>query len=436
MTPTTEGPSVAGAITRFAVAGLVALAVLGLGGAYALRGVSDRAAVDDARRLATLAGRGVAEPALGPGVIAGRPDAVAAFDEIVQERILSEDVVRVKIWAPDGRIVYSDEPRLIGRRYVLGEEERAALRDGTTQAEVSDLSKPENRFEADEGSLMEVYLPIRASSGEPVLFEIYQRRSAIAAQGRSILRAVAPVAGGSLLLLWLIQLPLAWSTARRLRQGLREREGLLETALEASSVERRRVASELHDGPVQDIAGLAFSLAAAAERTPAGTDPATRQALVAGAEAARDATRRLRAAVVDINPGRLHDEGLAAAVADLAAPLRTRGLDVTLDIPADLPLGAPAEELLYRATAEALRNVVAHSAASHVRVTAAVEEGRARLRVEDDGRGFAPGTRESRREEGHLGLVLVEDLATHLGGHAVVRSAPGAGTTLELEVPA
>jgi signal transduction histidine kinase len=71
-----------------------------------------------------------------------------------------------------------------------------------------------------------------------------------------------------------------------------------------------------------------------------------------------------------------------------------------------------------------------------VRVHAAVTGGRAVLRVEDDGRGFDPTTRERRRAEGHLGLVLVEDLAAHLGGRAEARSSPGMGTVLELEAPA
>ena len=56
--------------------------------------------------------------------------------------------------------------------------------------------------------------------------------------------------------------------------------------------------------------------------------------------------------------------------------------------------------------------------------------------MSDDGRGFDEATRARRREEGHLGLVLVEDLAAHLGGSAEVRSSPGGGTVLELEVPA
>jgi two-component system, NarL family, sensor kinase len=429
-------PSVRGAILRFAVAGLVALAVLAIGGILVLRDLTESEAVEDARQVATLAGRGVVEPALTDAAFAGRPLGLEELDTVVQERVLSEDVVRVKIWAPDGRIVYSDEPRLIGRRYPLGADELEALADGQTEAELSDLSEPENAFERDEGSLLEVYLPIRTPGGRQALFELYQRESSIEASGRDIALAVLPVVAGSLLLLWLIQLPLAWTTARRLRDGLRERERLLEAALESSSFERRRVAAELHDGPVQDLAGLSFSLAAAAGRAPEGTDPATLGALGDGADAAREATRRLRAAVVDINPGRLHDEGLAAAIADLAAPLAARGVRVEVDVPPDLPLSPPAEELLYRAAREGLRNAGAHSGAGRVAVRAAVAGGRATLRVEDDGRGVDAATRERRREEGHLGLALVEDLAAHLDGHARLRSSPGQGAVLEVEVPA
>jgi signal transduction histidine kinase len=68
-------------------------------------------------------------------------------------------------------------------------------------------------------------------------------------------------------------------------------------------------------------------------------------------------------------------------------------------------------------------------------VRAAVADGRASLTVEDDGRGVDPATRERRREEGHLGLVLIEDLAAHLKGQARLRSSPGQGTVLEVEVP-
>ncbi len=431
-----RGPSVRGAVARFMIAGLVALAALAVGGLLVLQPLGEREAVDDARRLATLAGRGVVEPALTDAALAGDPAALARLDRVVQERVLGDDVVRVKIWTPDGRIAYSDEPRLIGRRYTLGDDELAVLRSGETEAEVSDLGEPENAYERDQGSLLEVYLPIRSPGGELALFETYRRQSAIDASGREIITAFMPVIGGALLLLWLVQVPLAWSMARKLGEGSRERQALLETALASSALERRRVAADLHDGPLQDLAGLAFGLAGAARAAPEGTDPATVAALRDGADAAREGTRRLRAAVVDITPGRLHDEGLAAALEDLAAPLRARGVTVGIDVAPALVLAPPSEELLYRAAAEALRNARVHADPGRVDVRVAVADGRARLRVADDGAGFDDATRARRRADGHVGLELLEDLARHLGGHAEVRSSPGEGTVLEVEVPA
>ena len=74
----------------------------------------------------------------------------------------------------------------------------------------------------------------------------------------------APLAT-ALFVLLLFQLPLAYSLANRLQRGHEERERLLTSAIEASSAERRRIASDLHDGVVQDLAGVAFGLAPLAE---------------------------------------------------------------------------------------------------------------------------------------------------------------------------
>ena len=63
------------------------------------------------------------------------------------------------------------------------------------------------------------------------------------------------------------------------------------------------------------------------------------------------------------------------------------------------------------------------------------DEIRVRLVVADDGAGFGPDDRERRREEGHVGLSLLEELAARAGGRLDVRSAPGEGTTFELELP-
>jgi signal transduction histidine kinase len=70
-----------------------------------------------------------------------------------------------------------------------------------------------------------------------------------------------------------------------------------------------------------------------------------------------------------------------------------------------------------------------------VRVAVTTGGGHLRLEVTDDGRGFAPGERERRREEGHVGLSLLEELAARAGGGLEIRSAPHEGTTFRLELP-
>src|SRR5262249_59436480 len=156
------------------------------------------------------------------------------------------------------------DPRLIGARYHLGLEDLAEFRGSKAHAEVTNLSKPENRFERQFGRLLEVYLPIHTPSGLPLRYETYYRSSFISARGNRIFRHFVPAMLAALVLLALVQLPLAWWLARRVQRGQDERERLLRRAIEASDVERRRIARDLHDGVVQDLAAVSYSLAAAA----------------------------------------------------------------------------------------------------------------------------------------------------------------------------
>ena len=347
-------------VTQFALAGLAVLAVFGAAAVLALRSLGNAEALRDARQFATLAGQGIVEPTVAPGLLRGRPEAIAAVDRMVQERVLGERVVRVKLWARDGRIVYSDEPRLIGTRFPLDAEKLDVLRTGATKASLSDLSGPENRYEREQGDLYEVYLPIRAPDGTPLLFETYQRRSAVASTGRRIWMPFAALLLGSLLLLWLVQVPLAWRLGRRLQRTQAEREALLVRAVEASDDERRRIAADLHDGLVQDLAGISYSLSAAAQTE---ESPATRSTLEQAAAGTRDAMRRLRSLLVEIHPPNLRASGLEAALADLLAPLQARGVETELRVDAPLGLDEEAERIVYRAAAEALRNVARHAGA-------------------------------------------------------------------------
>jgi two-component system NarL family sensor kinase len=419
-------------VAQFALAGLVVLAVFGIAAVLVLRSLARDEALRDARQFAELAGQGIVEPTVVTTLLAGDPAALEAVDRAVNERVLGERVVRVKLWDADGRVVYSDEPRLIGARFPLDESKREVLRTGSTRAELSDLSGPENRFEQGQGDLYEVYLPIRAPDGTPLLFETYQRQGAVAATGRRIWLPFAALLLGSLLLLWLVQVPLALRLGRRLQRTQEEREALLVRAVEASADERRRIAADLHDGPVQDLAGISYSLSAAAETE---ASPEARHTLRAAAAATRDAMRRLRTLLVEIHPPNLRASGLEAALADLLAPLRAGGLETDLSIAPDAGLGEADEQLVYRAAAEALRNVERHAGATRVSVALASGADAVRLEVVDDGVGFTEAQRGERRDDGHVGLSLLEELAARAGAAVEVRSTPGAGTTFALEVP-
>ena len=425
-------PSVARAVTVFAVAGLAAVALIALVGSAVLRRIGTHESISDAKQVTRLAGRGIVAPQVTSGVIAGDPAALARLDRVVRARVLGDGVVRVKLWDASGRIVYSDEPRLIGSRYALGPDELHSLRGDSSDAEVSDLSRPENRFERGERKLLEVYLPIRARNGRTLLFESYQRFSSITANSHRLLGSFGPTLIGALILLELIQLPLAWSIARRLRQGHAERERLLWRAIEASDVERRRIASELHDGAVQRLAGVSYALEAAAQR--ANGDESA-DGLRACAAEARETVRELRALLVEIYPPSLQRAGLGAAVADLVSTVRAGGIEADVEIPAELGLSPDVEALFFRTAQEGLRNVVSHAGAERVWLQVARSNGHASLTVADDGRGMTSDERERARAEGHFGLRLIEDLANQAGGRLELDSAQGAGTRLRVEVP-
>lgn len=420
-------------MAQFALAGVAALVIVGLAVSVASRRVGEREAIVDARSEALAKAQAVVEPALTDAVLRVDPETDEAIDKVVRRQVLSPSLVRVKIWRADGTILYSDEERLIGSRYDLGDDERAALKEGHVEAEVSDLQRPENRFERQAKKLLEVYLPVETPNGTSVLFEAYFRYGSVKSSGNEVWRAFAPVSLGALVVLELVQIPLAWGLARRLRRRQLEREALLDRAIGASARERRRIAADLHDGVVQDLAGVSYALAAASRQE----GPVSPGALDAAAASVRSSIEALRTLLVEIYPPDLAAEGLAPAIDDLIGRATAAGLRAHVDtgsLPTDLR--GPVVELLYRTVQEALRNVVAHASASAVTVEAGVAGGRAFAQVTDDGRGFDVG-RESTASaaRGHVGLRGLRDLAADLGGELTVRSSPGSGTTVRMEVP-
>lgn len=435
---TSPPPRVDAAVGRFMLGSLAAIAVVVVGGFFALRDVAIDEATGDTRDRVRAEARLVEAAGLSDGIVRGDRAAIRRLDDLVAGQILGDSIVRVKLWTGRGEILYSDEPALIGRRYALGAEELELFETGGAEAKVSDLAEPENRFERPQGKLLEAHTTVRTPDGTQLLFEIYQRFSSVNATSSQLLRALAPPLVGGLIVLVLFQVPLAWTMARRLQRGHREREQLLATAVEASEQERRRIAADLHDGVVQDLAGVAFGLAPLTADAEQRGDDRAAGVLREATGTLRQGVRDLRTLLVEIHPPNLESAGLHVALSDLLSPLAASGIATSVRVEESRDGGgAEADALVYRVAREAIRNAQVHGRPSSVRVevTRPVPD-MTRLVVRDDGAGFAPDARERRGAEGHLGLTLLEGVVAQAGGTLAVRSSPGAGTTVELELPA
>ncbi|MFF4351798.1 GAF domain-containing sensor histidine kinase [Streptomyces sp. NPDC001530] len=197
--------------------------------------------------------------------------------------------------------------------------------------------------------------------------------------------------------------------------------------------ERSRLAHELHDAVSQKLFSLRLTAQAAAtlvDRDPSRAKGELQQVAALAAEAADE----LRAAVVELRPAALDEDGLVATLRTHVQVLdRAHSARVTFASRGVRALPAAQEEAMLRVAQEALHNALRHSGAARVDVTVEKRGPGAVLRVTDDGSGFEPTAIRSAGR--HLGLVSMRDRASGVGGTLTVESAPAKGTTIEMEVP-
>ncbi|MFC7263613.1 GAF domain-containing sensor histidine kinase [Streptomyces lutosisoli] len=197
--------------------------------------------------------------------------------------------------------------------------------------------------------------------------------------------------------------------------------------------ERSRLAHELHDAVSQKLFSLRLTAQAAAtlvDRDPARAKGELQQVAALAAEAADE----LRAAVVELRPTALDEDGLVATLRSHIQVLdRAHSARVTFAGRGVRALPAAQEAAMLRVAQEALHNALRHSGAARVDVTLEKRGPGAVLRITDDGSGFEPTAIRSAGR--HLGLVSMRDRASGVGGTLTVESAPGKGTTIEMEVP-
>lgn len=431
-----RGVSLAAAMVQFAIVGVAILFVVSLIAGSRVRDTSTQESIRDAQELASLMANEVVAPNMTPDLIAGKADALASMDAVIDSIVGRGTINRVKVFTPDGLVVYSDEHLLIGQRFPLEPEVLATFSSDKPVVIFTDLSGPENVYEQSLDSQLEVYLPMRLPTGETLVYEHYQHTSAVSAGADEVTAAFSPLIIRSLIALQLMQLPLAWWLARRVRESQRQRALLLQSALDASDGERRRIAQDLHDGIVQDLAGVSFAVDAVRHDPEVQRSPTAVATLDRVVDKAQASIRGLRTLLVDIYPPTLEEGDLAGALADLLAPFEARGVHTEFRDEITGPVTSELHGLMYRTAREALRNVERHAAASNVTVVLRDRDAdRIELLIADDGKGFLSDELEAQQADGHFGVRLLGDVARAAGGELQLESTPGTGTRVILVVP-
>jgi two-component system, NarL family, sensor kinase len=415
-------------------AALVVLALVAAVGSVIAQRTAERQGVHDAAVMTDLLATSTVQPQLTDAVLTD-PDAAATAFEPIAKAVVVEPVTRIKIWTVQGRILWSDDSSLIGRIFALDDEAKTALTGGKVVAAVSDVNRPENVDERNEGRLLEVYRPVWTPSGEPLLFEAYFRYDAVSARSTQLWHGFLGILLSSLLATLLLLTPIVWGLVSRTRRAQAQREALLQRAADVSLIERRRIAGALHDGLVQELAASSYVVAAQAEQAQRRGDTEAATALRETATSVRSGIGGLRALLVDLYPPNLRAAGLAAALRDVSSALVARGLhvDVTVDDAAVDRLDEQQQEAVFRVGQECVRNAERHARAGAVALVLALEGDIVRLEVTDDGIGMDDGEQAGREDS--FGRRLMADQAERVGAELSVRSAPGAGTTVRMEVP-
>jgi len=418
------------ALTRFLLVGFASLVLVAIPTVILFGNI----AKDRALRAATENWRNLSIHLVAPqttaGVIARDQAALARIDAVVRPGIRDGSIVRIKIWDMTGRVLYSNEPKLIGRVYPLPEAASLLRSSNPSIAEVSTLKSRENEFERGQvqQELVEVYTLARASTGQQLIFEAYFPTRSFNQEEHDLLAQMAPVGLAGLIVLNLAQLPSALNLARRVQRSRKSRERLLVHAAAAADHERRLLAQELHDDVIQDLAGVGYALSSLDQHLDETIRPVIAQI---GTTVCRDVAL-LRDMVTQLYPRSLAPQSLATSLNDLGISLRQAGVNVKVEVDEQLILDETTATLVYRVARESMHNAEKHAQPRNVDVRLSRARSRTVLTVIDDGRGFEPNVPPA---PGHIGMKLTRDTVAEAGGTFVVDSGIGRGTRVELSLP-
>jgi signal transduction histidine kinase len=217
---------------------------------------------------------------------------------------------------------------------------------------------------------------------------------------------------------------------------------IVELRLEERVSERTRIARELHDTLLQSFHGLMFQFQAARNLLPRRPESAM-QTLDEAISATEQALAEGRDAIHGLRPEATVEHDLAKLLTATGQELRGAH-DMNGNIPSfrvivegkPQVLSPTLEDEIYRIGREVIRNAFRHAAASHIEVEIRYDEDQLRLRIRDDGKGIAPEVLEASGRPEHWGLPGIRERAQRIGSRLEFWSEAGAGTEVELCVPA
>jgi signal transduction histidine kinase/ligand-binding sensor domain-containing protein len=223
---------------------------------------------------------------------------------------------------------------------------------------------------------------------------------------------------------------------------LRQLQHQFDIGLEARVNERTRIARELHDTLLQSFQGAAFQFQAARRLLLRNADNAM-QFVDEAIHAAEDGITEGRAAIHDLRPAtaaqRNLPELLRAACEELTAAQELNGNVPSYEVLIEgkqRDLAPMLQDEVYRICREVIRNAFAHAAASHIEVEVRYDQNELRLRIRDDGKGIDPSILEAGGIAGHFGIPGMRERAQRIGSRLDFWSEAGAGTEVQLTVPA
>jgi signal transduction histidine kinase len=385
-----------------------------------------------------------------------------ALDGLLSGTPLGRQVVAFKIWAPDGSVLYSTNPALIGRKFAVKPELASAFA-GKVHSEITDLSDPDNEFERKRWSrLIETYAPLRARDTGTVIAvsEFYQTTDDLEQEvGIARLRSWLMVSTATLAIFLLLAalVKRASNTIAAQQSELSEKvtqltallaqneqlhERVRRAAARTTALNERflhRIAADLHDGPGQGLALALMRMDSLADVCSACAANIVKDRSVG--DEFRTLHSALQSALDDLRAisGGLHlpeieqlspAETARRAVRDYE---RKAGLTVPLTVdgvPDEAPL--PVKITLFRVLQESLANGFRHGGAPQQRVELTRSDGQFVVEVTDSGTGFDP---QAVVDDGHLGLAVMRERIEILGGAFSVQSAPGKGTVVRAVLP-